>query len=161
MKKQLKSFGHAFCGVGHAICTEGHMRFHLAAAFYVLLFSTFYGFSLGQWAVLIVLIALIIAAELFNTAIENVCDLVTTKQNPLVKAAKDMAAGAVLVLSAGAAVIACVFFIDLEKIGSIIKFFAENPLLLALLIISAVASVIFVWLGPLGIKNKLFRKRIK
>ncbi|HCA05416.1 MAG TPA: diacylglycerol kinase [Ruminococcaceae bacterium] len=161
MKKQLKSFGYAFGGIARAICTEAHMRFHLVAAFYVLIFSLFYNFSAAQYAVLLILIALIIAAELLNTAIENVCDLVTSEQNSHVKIAKDMAAGAVLVLSIAAAVIACVFFINLKVIAEIFGFFASNPLLLALLIISAVAAVIFVWLGPDGIRNKLFRKRNK
>ena len=158
MKKQLKSFKFALCGIGRAICTEGHMRFHLVAAFYVLMFSAFYRFSAAQTAILILLISLVIAAELVNTAIENVCDLVTKEQNPYIKAAKDMAAGAVLALSIGAAAVACVFFIDFKVIPKIFSFFAERPALLILLILSAAASVIFVWLGPAGIKNRFSRK---
>ena len=134
------------------------MRFHLVAAFYVLLFSAFYRFSAAQTAILILLISLVIAAELVNTAIENVCDLVTKEQNPYIKAAKDMAAGAVLALSIGAAAVACVFFIDFNVIPKIFSFFAERLALLILLILSAAASVIFVWLGPAEIKNRFSRK---
>ncbi len=161
MKKQLKSFKSAFCGIARAVCTEAHLRFHIVAALYVLVFSAFYSFTAAQTAVLIVLIALIIAAELVNTAIENVCDLVTKEQNPYIKNAKDMAAGAVLALSAGAAVIACVFFLDFGVIAKIFTFFSERPLLLVLLLASAVVSVAFVKLGPYGIRDKLFRKRNK
>ena len=158
MKKQLKSFGCAIKGFFGAVCSEGHLRFHLVAAVYVLAFASFYNFTAAQWAVLIILIALVIAAELVNTAIENVCDLVTKEQNPYIKAAKDMAAGAVLALSIGAAAVACVFFIDFNVIPKIFSFFAERPALLILLILSAAASVIFVWLGPAGIKNRFSRK---
>ena len=154
MKKQLRSFGCAFRGIGAAIRTEGHLRFHLVAAFYVLLFSLFYDFSAAQYAVLFVLIPLVIAAELVNSAVERVCDLVTKEQNPYVRAAKDMAAGAVLVLSIGAAATACIFFLNFEKIGVIVKFFAENPVFILPLTISAVLSVLFGWKGGKKQKNK-------
>ena len=161
MKKQLKSFKFALSGIARAVCTEGHLRFHLVAAVYVLVFSAFYSFAAAQIAVLIMLIALVITAELINTALENICDLITNEQNQFIKNAKDMAAGAVLALSVGAAVIACIFFLDFAVILNIFTFFAERPLLLALLIISAIISVIFVWLGPYGIRDRLFRKRKK
>ena len=157
MKKQLNSFGCAIKGFFGAVCSEGHLRFHLVAAVYVLVFSSFYNFSAAQWAVLIILIALVIAAELVNTAIENTCDAVTTKQNEKIGRAKDMAAGAVLVLSIAAAAIAVIFFWNLEVIKNIFAYFSQNIPMLILLIISAVVSVLFIAISPAKIIKK-FKK---
>jgi len=60
---------------------------------------------------LILLIAAVIAAELLNTAIEAVVDLVSPDYHPLAKAAKDTAAGAVLILAIAALLVAVVLFI--------------------------------------------------
>ncbi len=157
MKKQLKSFGCAIKGFFGAVCSEGHLRFHLVAAVYVLVFSSFYNFTAAQWAVLIILIALVIAAELVNTAIEDTCDAVTTEQNEHIRRAKDMAAGAVLVLSIAAAAIAVMFFWNLEVIKNVFVYFSQNTPMLILLIISAVVSVLFIAISPAKIIKK-FKK---
>ena len=157
MKKQLKSFGCAIKGFFGAVCSEGHLRFPLVAAVYVLVFSSFYNFTAAQWAVLIILIALVIAAELVNTAIEDTCDAVTTEQNEHIRRAKDMAAGAVLVLSIAAAAIAVIFFWNLEVIKNIFVYFSQNTPMLILLIISAVVSVLFIAISPAKIIKK-FKK---
>ncbi len=145
MKKQLKSFGCAIKGFFGAVCSEGHLRFHLVA------------FTAAQWAVLIILIALVIAAELVNTAIEDTCDAVTTEQNEHIRRAKDMAAGAVLVLSIAAAAIAVIFFWNLEVIKNVFVYFSQNTPMLILLIISAVVSVLFIAISPAKIIKK-FKK---
>jgi diacylglycerol kinase (ATP) len=147
MKKQLKSFGFAIRGFVGAVCDEGHLRFHLVAAVYVLVFSLFYHFSAVQTAVLVVLIALVIAAELFNTAIEKACDAITKEQNEHIKRAKDISAGAVLVMSVAAVIVAVIFFWDIEVIKSIFAYFAANIHMLIILIISAVLSTLFVIFG--------------
>lgn len=153
MKKQLKSFGFAIRGFVGAVCDEGHLRFHLVAAVYVLVFSLFYHFSAAQTAALVVLIASVIAAELFNTAIENVCDAITKEQNEYIKRAKDISAGAVLVLSVAAVIVAVIFFWDIEVIKSIFAYFAANIHMLIILIISAVLATLFVIFG-FGSKRK-------
>ena len=147
MKKQLKSFGYAIRGFVGAVCDEGHLRFHLVAAVYVLVFSLFYHFSAAQTAALVVLIASVIAAELFNTAIEKACDAITKEQNEYIKRAKDISAGAVLVLSVAAVIVAVILFWDIEVIKSIFAYFADNIHMLIILIISAVLSTLFVIFG--------------
>lgn len=148
MKKQLRSFGCALKGFWGAVCKEGHLRFHLVAAAYVLVFSAFYNLSAAQLAVLILLIASVISAELFNTALENACDAVTKENNEFIKRAKDIAAGAVLVLSAAAVAVAVAFFWSIEVIRSISGYFLSNIPMLIVLVVSAVFSVWFVALGP-------------
>lgn len=155
MKKQFSSFKCAFKGVWNTIKSESHMRFHIVAGIYVLVFSSFYDFTDGQLALLIVLIAAVMAAETVNTCIEELCNLTSDHFEPLIRISKDAAAGAVLILSAAAAVVAVMFFLDFEKICEIISFFAANPWLIAVLVLSAVISIIFIVLGPVGIRNRI------
>ena len=161
MRHQLQSFKCAARGIIYAIKHESHMRFHIVAAAYVVLFSIFYNFSSSQKAVLALVISAVMAAEVFNTSLEELCNLDTDSYNLLAKNAKDLAAGAVLVLSAAAAFIGFIFFFDLEIIGGIIAFFAVNPLLLFVLILSVIASVIFIALGPVGITDWFYKNKKK
>ena len=157
MKNQIFGFKCAIKGVWDTLKSESHMRFHLVAAFYVIIFSFFYSFSNIQWAILVFTICLVMVLEMINTCIEKLCNLVADRYEPLVKIAKDISAGAVLISAIGSVVVAANFFLDFNVIDSIMSFFAENPFYLILLIISAVFSVIFVCLGPVGIKAKLFK----
>ena len=122
-----------------------------------MLFSMFYSFSPTQYAVLVLLITSVMALETVNTCVEDLCGLVADRYEPLVKFAKDAAAGAVLIVALGAAVIACIFFLDFNVINTIFTFFAENLLYLIFLLISAVISAFFVVLGPVGIKEKFIK----
>ena len=137
------------------------MRFHMVAGFYVLLFSLFYEFSVSQTALLILLIASVMFAEIINTCLEELCNLVADRYEPIVKIVKDMAAGAVLVLSIASAIIAIIFYWNVPVIMQILSYFAKNIFMLVLLIISAVISVIFVALGPTGIKTAFLRLKFK
>lgn len=127
------------------------------AGIYVMLFSMFYSFSPTQYAVLVLLITSVMALETVNTCVEDLCGLVADRYEPLVKFAKDAAAGAVLTVALGAAVIACIFFLDFSVINRIILFFTENLLYLIFFLISAVVSAFFVVLGPVGIKEKFIK----
>ena len=108
----MKSFVYAFRGIGHAIKTERHVRVHLAAVFYVALTAILYGDSLRytDWALLALACGLVIGAELFNTAIERLCDGLEPGHSPVVKVVKDLAAGAVLICAIAAVAIAAAVF---------------------------------------------------
>ena len=64
-----------------------------------------------DWMIVILCIGVVIAAELFNTAIEKLVDLVSPQQHPVAGQVKDIAAGAVLVCAATAAIIGLIVFI--------------------------------------------------
>lgn len=159
MKKQILSFKYAFKGVWNTIKSEGHMRFHMVAGFYVLIFSLFYDFTAAQTGLLIVLIASVLAAETVNTCIEELCNLISDSYEPMIKIAKDAAAGAVLILSVAAVAVGVIFFWNTEIILEIVNYFINHIGLLALLAASAVLAAIFVLLGPVGIKEKLMRPK--
>lgn len=110
MKRFLVSLGYALEGIRFGIMTQRHLRFHLVAACLALAAGVWKGLQPVAWGLLVLLIAAVFAAELMNTALEAVVDLVSPRQHPLAKAAKDTAAGAVLVLAGAALVIAVLLF---------------------------------------------------
>ena len=63
------------------------------------------GFVFWEWALVITLAALVITAEILNTAIERLCDFVQPKQDDRIKTIKDLAAGAVLCASLAALIV--------------------------------------------------------
>ena len=159
MKKQFLSFFYAFRGIWDAVCTEAHLRFHLTAAFYVLLLSPFFELNAAQYGVLILLIAAVISADLFNTSLETVCDLITKERSCYIRLAKDISAAAVLVFALAATAVAVVFFWNAAAFAAMFKFFAANPILLTALVLSAVIAVFFVALGPREIWDRISKKR--
>lgn len=93
----LKSFQHAFEGIVYAAKTQPNMRTHLIIAAGVLVAVSLLRLDRFYVIATIVLIALVLALELINTAIEAIVDLLTATHHPLAKTAKDAAAGAVLI----------------------------------------------------------------
>jgi len=93
----LSSFEFAFLGFAHVFRTQRNMRIHLAVAATVTCLGLYLGLDWLQWAVLWLAIGFVIVAEMFNTVAEAALDAATPTYHPLVKVAKDAAAGAVLV----------------------------------------------------------------
>lgn len=106
-----KRFLNAWAGIVVAVKEEAHMKIHLLAAFIVVLLGFIFRLSAQEWLVLLVVIALVISLELMNTAIERAVDLVTKEFHPLAKAAKDIAAGAVLVAAVVAGIVGAIIFL--------------------------------------------------
>lgn len=113
------SLGWAIQGIVYALKKEKHMRFHLGATLAVLLLGWWLTLTPWQWLMVVFAIALVLATELINTAIEALVDLHTDQYHPLAKAAKDVAAGAVLVAAINSLVVAAVIF--LPKLLALIK----------------------------------------
>ncbi len=110
LRRRAASFGHAFRGVGAALRSEVHLQFHAVATAAVLGAGWFFKLSLTEWALVALAVGGVWAAELFNTAIEALTNLVSPGYHPLAGKAKDVAAGAVLLAALAAlAVGGCVF----------------------------------------------------
>ncbi len=113
-KTPVDSFRYALNGVLLSFKTQKHLRIHFALAFAALLAGFVWQLSRAELLVLLSAICLVILAELFNTALETVVDLVTPDYHPLAKVAKDVAAGAVLIAAVNAAVVGLILFVDIE-----------------------------------------------
>jgi diacylglycerol kinase (ATP) len=102
---RLRSLVHAGCGLAWLLRHEANFRIHVAAAFAAVAAGLILGVSLADWRWIVLAIALVWSAEAFNSALERLCDRVTPAQDELVRIAKDVAAGAVLVTAVAAALI--------------------------------------------------------
>ena len=94
-----KSFLFAMQGFRTAVTTERNIKVMLAAGACAVVAGLVVGLDLLSWAVVILCCGVVIMAELFNTAVETVVDLVSPEFHPLAGRAKDIAAAAVWVLS--------------------------------------------------------------
>ncbi len=92
-------------GILWAVKTQRHMRFHLLAAMVVLLTALILDVTALELILLTLAITFVMFAEMFNTAIEVVVDLVSPGYHPLARTIKDVAAGAVLLASIGAVIL--------------------------------------------------------
>ena len=108
--KFFESFIHAWNGMIHAFQTQRNARVHVAIALVALTLGVALHLSAMEFAVIILAIVAVIAAEMINTVAEAIVDLVTDTYHPLAKIAKDVAAGAVLWSAIGAVAVAVVIF---------------------------------------------------
>lgn len=106
----IGSLKHAIDGIESAIKTERNLKIDICFAVLVIVFGTLFRLETWEWIVCIAWIVTVIGAELFNTAIENIVDMASPDINSYAKNAKDMSAGAVLVLALGAAVSGVLIF---------------------------------------------------
>lgn len=110
VKKHIRSYGYAAKGVHYTFKTQTNIWVHLVATILVLLLAAFLEFSLEQYAILVLTIGLVLSAELFNTAIEALVNLISPEHQQKAGIVKDVAAGAVLVAATAAAIIGIVLF---------------------------------------------------
>lgn len=112
MRKILKqhhiSFQNAFAGLWWAITTQPNFRVHLVLAVVAVGLSRFLEISPVEWAIIIFTIVLGLAAEMINTALEAMTDLITSEWRKEAKTAKDVAAGMMLTVAIGALVVALI-----------------------------------------------------
>ena len=108
----LHSFNWAFDGIVHALRSERNMWIHFSIAGAVLIASLFFSLSRLEVVALLVAISFVLIAEMINTAIEHVVDMITDTHDPRAKVAKDVSAGAVLIAAANAIGVAYLVFYD-------------------------------------------------
>jgi diacylglycerol kinase (ATP) len=108
---RLRSFRHAFRGVFRMIQSQHNAWIHAAATAVVVGAGIFLQLSRGDWCWIVLSISIVWMAEAFNTAMEFLADAVSAEHHPLIRDAKDVAAGAVLITATGAAIIGVVILL--------------------------------------------------
>lgn len=106
-----QSVRHAVRGIGYAFMNGKNLRLQLIVFILVLLLSFFLELSAVEVAVVIVISALVLTMEFFNSALESLADAVHPGKNPLIGYAKDIAAAGVLIASLAAFVTGCFLFL--------------------------------------------------
>lgn len=111
INSRLRSFRYAFQGVAGLFRSQPNTRIHLLSAALALTLGWFFSLSRPEWCLLALAIAMVFAAEAFNTALEYLTDLVSPEYNELAGKAKDAAAAAVLFSAMGAAAAGLALFL--------------------------------------------------
>jgi diacylglycerol kinase len=93
----LRSFRFAFAGLGFLLRTQRNARIHVIVGAIACALAAWLRVSRVEWALIVFTIALVLILEGLNTAVEAAIDLASPQIHPLAKAAKDLAAGMVLV----------------------------------------------------------------
>jgi len=149
LKALLRSFGYAFRGLYRAVRTERNLRIHLAFMAYMygfLLLPDWFSVSPVQWALLLLANALVVAAELFNTAIEAVVDLAAQgRYHRHAAVAKDTAAGGVLVCAVFAVAVGVAVLWQPEAFRKMGAYYGSHPAMIGLLAISLGATAAFIF----------------
>ena len=101
---------HALRGIRTAWESEQNFRLHVWSAAVLIVFMVVFDFSTLEAGLLLLVATVVLAAELFNTAIEETLDVLEPSHHPLVGKAKDIAAGAVLLTSIGAVIVGIFVF---------------------------------------------------
>jgi len=105
------SFKDAFAGLAWSFRTQPNFKIHLLLAVGAILLSWFLQITLVEFAIVIFAIMLGLTAEMINTSIESMTDLITTEYRQQAKISKDVAAGMMLTTAIGAVLVAIVIFI--------------------------------------------------
>lgn len=105
ISSRIQSFGHALRGWWYVLQTQHNAWIHAMVAVIVFALGFWLGLPARDWAVLILTVTMVFAAEFVNTAIEAVVDLASPQKHPLAKVGKDVGAAAVLIAALAAVLI--------------------------------------------------------
>jgi diacylglycerol kinase (ATP) len=121
LKKFISSVKYALQGLWFCIRTQQNTRIQIVLLLLICLLSIKLECSLEQIGILLVLISSVIAAEFFNTAIEELCNAFCAEQNRQIKVVKDVAAGAVFFLAIVTLIVSSVIFYHQIKMVYVIN----------------------------------------
>ncbi len=152
VKRWIESTNNAIEGILHAARSQRHVRYHFVTAVCVLLLSYVLGLSRADFIVISIVVVLVLLAEMLNTSIEQVVDLISSEQHEKARIAKDVAAGGVLITAFGAAVLGYIilypYLADAFKSGmSVAKHSPAEIALIALIIVLILVIMLKAWFG--------------
>ncbi len=149
--KFWSSFHYALAGIVYTVRTQPNFRVHLLIAAAVLLATLLLHLGRLYIIAIVVTIAIVLALELMNTAVEAIVDLLTVAQHPLAKTAKDAAAGAVFIATVGAVIVGYLaFYQGIQQGGTrVYDAVAQVPanVVLVMLVLALIGSLFAKALG--------------
>jgi diacylglycerol kinase len=107
----FRKFADALAGIGYGMRGQNSFVVHLTAAAIVVAAAALVRVTAVEWCLLAGAIALVLAAELFNSALEHLAKAITREENEHLRIGLDIAGGAVLIVSLGAAVVGALVFV--------------------------------------------------
>lgn len=119
IRSRINSFRNAVNGMWSLLRDEHNSRIHSLMAVMALALGFFLKISLLEWSLLVIVIGIVFIAELINSALETLADLIDPERNEKIKRAKDYAAAAVLFSAIISVLVGALIFIP--KIIACIK----------------------------------------
>jgi diacylglycerol kinase len=116
----LKSINYAWQGIKYCFRSEKNFRIELIVAAIAFLLASIFKVGTNEWLAILFCSAMVLGLEIVNTAIERLSNVVSTSIHPVIKVVKDMAAGAVFLVSIISLIVAGIIF--LPKIEFCIKY---------------------------------------
>lgn len=153
------SFKFAFRGFFACLKTERNLRFHLGVTIYVIVGGFILQVPASDWIAIFICVGAVLSAELFNTALEKLCDALHPGQSPAIGLVKDITAGAVLMLAVTSAVIGGLIFFKPERLERLLAFARENLLLAVVLVLTVPIVLYFVFRSYTNDKNSRHHHR--
>lgn len=155
--KPIRSLGRSFCwaarGIWTCILNERNMRIHLTVALYLAFLGPLFDLTLTQQCIILLCVALVIALEMVNTALETVINLCSPQYHVLAGLGKDIAAGAVLVAAFFSAVVGVRLFWKPHMFLQLGQALIHSPLAMAALLAALLCSGVFIFAGPRAISG--------
>ena len=108
---RLRSFQYAFAGIVLLFREEHNAQIHATITVLVVVAGVVLRVSPVEWAVLVICIGVVLAAEAFNSSIERIADYLTLEHDDRIRDIKDLAAGAVLLCAIAAAIVGLIVFV--------------------------------------------------
>lgn len=105
------SFKNAFSGLGWALSTQPNFRVHISFSVIAIFLGLYLRLRAVEMAIIVFTIILGLAAEMINTALESMTDLITKEWRQEAKIAKDVSAGMMLLVACGAVGVAAFIFV--------------------------------------------------
>lgn len=105
LRRWLKSANFAIEGILHGVKTQKHLRYHFITAAIVLFTGYILGISGTEFIIISLAVIIVLSAEMLNSAVEAIVDLISPEYSEKARIAKDLAAGAVLIAAFGAAIL--------------------------------------------------------
>ncbi|HBN03394.1 MAG TPA: diacylglycerol kinase [Bacteroidetes bacterium] len=110
LMQQIRAFGYAINGIGLFFWKERHAKIHAVASFFIIALSYYFSITSSEWLWVLLCITLVIVTEMINTAIERLCNKLSTEIDLDIKIIKDVSAGFVLISSLFAVAVAAIIF---------------------------------------------------
>jgi diacylglycerol kinase len=111
ISRLLKSYGYAIRGLVKTFREEQNLKIQTFASLVVFILGIYFSISRIEWAILVLVICLVLIAEISNSAVERITDVLKPRINTYVKEIKDIMAAAVFLSSIGAIVIGLIIFL--------------------------------------------------
>ena len=143
----VQSLNSAFQGLVYSVRHQRNMRIHLAVAVGVLIGSAFLDLTKLEMVAVVLAIMFVLIAELINSAVEAVVDMLTDQYDPRAKAAKDLAAGAVLLAAINALVVAYLVLTDrlTDPVLKVLNAIRQSPTHLTFVALGVVMAAVIAW----------------